>query len=660
MAEPGAVGPAASGPGVHWAPLDKLTRTPPSSEAAFLDSNPNAPSTKDHERKISTGAKEAILTSKLNRLGQILSWGHMIDEYPTNGQLHDYEWDLILGSQLNPKLELWAAHQLDLLDVGHSCITMEGNFIEKVSCLRDEFQKYLDQEAIDMEAPNGATMMASAFEFAEMKSFARIWRKHLSDTYSEHLDEVYWNRTAEGLINEEFAESAMRTRRSVMYPAPYIFDRNIALWDKNSFTLPIQATPFPLGADRAYSSLSDGASTQCSLDAHSDYKATTATVEAATSFKSALNRRFKERKGEPLTNIADWKYHNAGSADIFPEETVKLGSVAFDAEGNLLPGNLTKRTLGRTAKWLMVTPWLHDENLQNLVERSQQDEILYSKAATEVYDSDHPCDKTATNTDLFVFAISIAMAGFGALTGFLKSVHSCFHWWALFCIGKPPVQAANAKPQKGCLLYEMFFVFLGMLIFIGLFVPLVVQTVEEVKAANYKREFVTMKMHYGEWDYTAAMTNSISSPTLVTFVQAESYCEEARPTVMLTMLIVGLVITILANAPLIDRALRVLKRFVSGQTKAASNNSSGYTIYDEELVALNPVDISDFKRQSVRDWVANTHLGHFFRCCCCSPQVNNTINTASPSAAQIKLLHATPQVQYQLGLRHQRLRQQVV
>lgn len=108
--------------------------------------------------------------------------------------------------------------------------------------------------------------------------------------------------------------------------------------------------------------------------------------------------------------------------------------------------------------------------------------------------------------------------------------------------------------------YEWFVIVLGVIVFLGLFAPLVAQTITEYEILSYRIESIEMEIHYGEWNEKKNIMNSINQPAVVTFVKAESYCEKARPGTLLAILVSGILLGIICNAPCLVRVWHAMRR----------------------------------------------------------------------------------------------------
>lgn len=622
MSAIGGVGLVTPSNGVlQYAPLDKILDFKIEADPirdSFVDTIPNTGAATENTRTIALGARQGVLRTRLNRLGREIAWGHMVDEYNFDGEQWNYEFDLLLNSYLDPKLELWGLHAAKLVGLDHECFSFSSP-PQITTCLQQNLQMFFDNNGIDMEALYEAALSA-VVSYAEMREYAREWRAFLKEKYGE---------TSDGLEPD-----ILRSQRFVRYPVPYIFDRNIAMYQKNSPFPATQVNPYSYGSATKYlSSSEDNESTQCHEGHIGNFSA--APVRAAAAFYNSLIRRFEERNGTTQPLLSDWAI---SSTNIFTQPPSNLSSydlkVAFDDEGNLLPGNLTSRQLGRTAKWLMVVPWYNTVDLQDLIHGAQTSKSLFSKVTTEIYDGDNPCGDAATDTEIFLFVFSIVLAGFGAVSAILKTVHQCFHWWAVCCCGpKTDAQSGTQQNRRSipCFTYEMFFVFLGTAVFIGLFAPLFVQVLKEIEVSRYKQEAVTVQLDFADYVRGNTPVYGIGQAAVITFVQAESYCKTARPNLLILLLVVGFVVSASANAPYIVRAIRAVKRSCWRQSQ---KDLAGVTIYDEELTTLNPAKASDFDSRSLRERASGS-FPWFFRPRNSSRSVGGSNNASGSVASSV-------------------------
>lgn len=570
-----------------YAPGDQfLENTVIDDDASFLDTMTAAHNTKatEHARLIQLGPQRGVLRTRRNRLGRSIAWAHQTNMYPGIASIKDYDWGLIMSAYRTVKIELWGAYEADLFASNHSCTYSPGGISEGYLCLQREIQAILDSNSIDLEASYWGTVSA-LHAFVTGKDYITNWRAYLREKYDEISDEEIERDAGLGVSNSSNADIRMKLRRSIMYPVPYIFDRNIAAVDKNSITPPIHVNPFDIGSNTKYPDMSEALQNRCSRSEAS----TEATEFAARLFLAALVARNTERTGKPIDNVGKWKIKDAINQNPGFEE-----KVTFDDDGNLLPGNLTEGVLGRTAKWLMVTPWLNTKSLQDLVYQSQVTDSVYSETTTEVYDTDNPCQDAATNTDIFIFCFSIVLAGFGAIGGVLRSVHSCFHWWIICCCGRPSKNTTKKNDGWRLFTYEAFYFVLGISIFAGLFAPLLFQTILEFEVANYGSEEVNMEIEYASLN-PEIVIRGYNQPVLVTFVHAEAFCKDARPWLLLCLLVVGVVVSVIANTPYLVRVKACCFRPDIGNQVSDHSETEGLTVFSEELRALRPATISDFK-----------------------------------------------------------------
>lgn len=105
----------------------------------------------------------------------------------------------------------------------------------------------------------------------------------------------------------------------------------------------------------------------------------------------------------------------------------------------------------------------------------------------------------------------------------------------------------------------MFLITIGALIFIGLYVPLILQVQKECEISQFETVKYSFEVHYGEGGSTGSIY-SMNKPALVTFVQATSTCESASPVTLLLILVIGAILTILLNILYIHAAYRAVNR----------------------------------------------------------------------------------------------------
>jgi len=236
------------------------------------------------------------------------------------------------------------------------------------------------------------------------------------------------------------------------------------------------------------------------------------------------------------------------------------------------------------------------------------------------------------------------------VTQVAQAVHAGFHWWIVACCGLAGARRGGTnehseedeeeeideegaalasnwhdgigleqgsewppprprQEDRGCCYrsfrscYEVSMVILSASILVGLFIPIILQTQREYEIANFRDESVTMQVEYGAHEGTSTVLLAGTQPALVTVVHGYSSCTDARPELLLSILIVGVVVCILANMPYIVRATGAFKRCFTGKypDEAASpgqKEGPGYTVYDEELLVLTPASARDFSRRS--------------------------------------------------------------
>jgi len=211
---------------------------------------------------------------------------------------------------------------------------------------------------------------------------------------------------------------------SVQYPVPYIFDPDIAAAGKTTGDISAirQADPFDVSANLTFAG-----------DKEQDL-AENGTRSASSQLNKCLDRRLHELTGRPLPNMANWRVHSfefirrvPGGQEALGNPERNFNGLRFDDDGSLLPGNLTEGAIGRTARWLMVTSYEEPSYLQDLIFRVHESSSPYSKVATDVYRDDHPCGEAATNSDVFLFAFSIALVSTYAHSYWGPHVHLIKH-----------------------------------------------------------------------------------------------------------------------------------------------------------------------------------------------------------------------------------------
>jgi len=292
------------------------------------------------------------------------------------------------------------------------------------ACVEREVETYLRTQT---DLPDSVTDVPDIFEvsvmYSRMRQYLRDWRyalKMKNDITSDQslIDLV---RTLGGQDHLPY----------VLFPAPYLFDRGIAAPGKTTTELRfLQVDPYEIGAKLEFAPedaipIDEDAATDPYAEHRNCTGANTKDTGLSLTLKNVLLRRLDELQGRPLPNMADWKFR---SFEFGSDVLRAVGGVTFDRSfkdlkfdedsGGMLPGNLTEGIVGRSAEWLMVTPYYETSELQDLVFNVQDSSAPYSRVAADVYQDDNPCDEAATNSDVFLFAFSIALVS-----------------WLCFCLG---------------------------------------------------------------------------------------------------------------------------------------------------------------------------------------------------------------------------------
>jgi len=280
-----------------------------------------------------------------------------------------------------------------------------------------------------------------------------------------------------------------------------------------------------------------------------------------------LRRRLHERSDSPQSIPNQWASYNSGditgfTSKVFSSNEEYLSqTVAWESEGEndfgLLPGNLTDRKLGKTARFVMTSNWEEGGSvLQDLLE-TQRNSDVYSEVTSEAVVVDTPCGQRATNADIFLFVLAMATAAFGGVEGVLFRLLSSSNWWksvVAAMLGTPPHKATHVPGAKQSKLSRAWCV-LGIVVFFSLYLPLLFQTITEYEVSNFRTEAVDFVVDYSEEQFFILIDLGTRS-AFVTMAAAETRCESARPELLMIILIVGFVIGVITNAELFYGAFR--------------------------------------------------------------------------------------------------------
>lgn len=158
----------------------------------------------------------------------------------------------------------------------------------------------------------------------------------------------------------------------------------------------------------------------------------------------------------------------------------------FDNQGELLPGNLTAKILGKTADWFMVTNFSEPdktggfgfnsdaEKLHDLVVEQLNTDV-YQRAQTNAFSYENPCYRSVEDSEIFLYILGMVTAACGGVHAILISLHHVAHWISYKCCRR----RANRTPVQGIFrvlpTYELGMVVLGWLLFVALYLPIIIQ-----------------------------------------------------------------------------------------------------------------------------------------------------------------------------------------
>lgn len=428
------------------------------------------------------------------------------------------------------------------------------------------------------------------------------------------------------------AEAIRKRIRGQIPVAPFTFERNVASEDKNS---PFQSVTLvnPFKTQGELDSLFDDALEDSSSDLAQcvdESGATTAQLSVATGMVGSLTRRSNEGFGTPRDSPRAWSGYGAvslvdNSVDVFlglPDDPLLDQTVSWKPASpngfELAEGNLTNRIAGRTAKWLLVTPWAQSEDLQNILE-AQRGSNVYSEVATGAVDIENPCGQTATQGDLVLFALAMILAAFGAVESVTAHVRRMLLWWSKdsFKYGFRSYRRATAEPRtlpvsetqdygedslalRGCVAIW------GVLAFCGLYVPIIIQIIREKEIADFETNQVGMEVNYV--DAVININSAGAKSAMVTFVHSTSRCEDNYFWVLVWMLVAGATLGVCMNAHAFIQAIPCFILLPRGDAASAQfdedDDISDGSMKDALVSESSEADERNSKSvdQDVTDW----------------------------------------------------------
>eukprot|EP00978_Attheya_sp_CCMP212_P008676 scaffold20415_cov42-Attheya_sp.AAC.1 len=245
--------------------------------------------------------------------------------------------------------------------------------------------------------------------------------------------------------------------------------------------------------------------------------------------------------------------------------------------------------MGMDAKWFMVNEFTDSSNIQNLLETQQQSLQPFLNTAAEAVEMNNPCDKVATNSDIFVLCLSMGLAACGGINAVLASVHLALHVMYLFFRKRPTKEKGRTVPPLRLLpTYEVIFVTFGGCVFVALFVPVYLQVAREMEIANFRTSAADMEIHYAQREPLL-----LGKSALVTLVQTETWCENARPDLLKYLFIGGLILGSLINIPFVYVSVIVWARYLKRILKPEAELPKDCTIYDRHLRILRGIEPGD-------------------------------------------------------------------
>lgn len=438
-----------------------------------------------------------------------------------------------------------------------------------------------------------------------------------------------------------------------LYPTenflPLVFADGIADWGKNSLWPSVQANPYYSLEDleKRTGGLSDDQRREflkCvngGVDRDVDDVASTKTANAAMHLPFTIRRRRYEHSDDidsKLTEPEEWALFlmevpqtlNSllGSLIWKPEVDAQYlaQTIQWEATGELQAGNLTRKLMGKTADWFVVTDHFNDARLQQLLERHNAMDA-YSETLSKAVHLDNPCSEAVTDIEVYILIFSMAVAACGGVTAVLASVHHMIYWAAYMVQGeKEEATPTSCTGWKRFLpTYELILAAFGGLVFLVLFLPVYAQFLTEKEIASYRTSASNAHILYGKMD-----SGYPGYPTLVTIAYSETECISARSDLLLTLFIVGLVASLVVNAPFLWRSYNALARYCTRVRHGESEIPPNCAFTDENLRLLSPPSMTHDEDDEESQSLVSSGSGSSVH----STSGAKTLTTASPTQTE--------------------------
>lgn len=298
-------------------------------------------------------------------------------------------------------------------------------------------------------------------------------------------------------------------------------------------------------------------------------------------FPEALQRRIHEYTGEPQTQIREWGVYADNLLQLlldFDEPYIDTQSVQWTPKFQDLPqmskGNLTEKRLGQTAEWLVVSAY-GSQGLQDLLTEQLESTQPYVKAASDAVVSDDNCQGVAGRDEIFLMILAMITAAFGGVQAVLSTVHRFLHW------AIPSISASRVDGWKRFVPpYELWLATLGTVVFLALHIPAYLQVALEDEIANYRTSGSDMLVRHGASENLAL---TFGQPVLITMVHIETFCETARPGLILSIFVGGLAIGVLVNLPSVVIVLASAANYARGLWQGHRTVEDGTALFHPEL-----------------------------------------------------------------------------
>mmetsp|Transcript_24996 Transcript_24996/g.51960 ORF Transcript_24996/g.51960 Transcript_24996/m.51960 type:complete len:362 (-) Transcript_24996:430-1515(-) len=308
---------------------------------------------------------------------------------------------------------------------------------------------------------------------------------------------------------------------------------------------------------------------------------------AGVLFPASLERRQKEVPPNisPKQKVSSWYIEDTNY--YLSDDRYLAQNVLWDDMNNLQAGNVTEKRIGSTARWLMVTDSSVDDDVKNLWSRHKEESgNAYSNSLSGVARVEQKCDQAASDVDIFVLCLGVAASIAGGVDAFLRKVHNMLRWIVL------QKRQGTIAPVVGCRkilpTYELGLTIMGALVFLGLYIPFVLQIVTEFEIYNYRE--ILSGMHVQNSESLESKHEFAGQASLVTLAYTETWCSEARPFLLLLIMGTGFLLAVLVNMPHVHMSFLVLSRYLKRLFGHGDENGlpAGCTIADPELRILAP------------------------------------------------------------------------